>query len=210
MNRQKLKKFIREWGLSLLLIGPWVALLSSCGDDASTGDFTQVERLGRPAINEGLVLSSKFLAAFNQIGPELDLEPVAADVRTEVVAVLGLIERKSVALSLDSPGTPNTADNLAAHVANGFLPDVLRIDTSQASGFNASLQTVDGKYAMLTGGRLIEDDVADIILSYLFNGDATGASVKDNVSYDGGGGANADLQGHTALATTFPYLARPN
>jgi hypothetical protein len=107
----------------------------------------------------------------------------------------------------------------------------MRIDTSKkvavgTPAYNSDFVIVNGTTAsaMLTGGRKLEDDVMDITLSYLLNGDATGASVKDGVSYAGGTtcanagqGVNRGNPGHRCLngqttrqgSATFPFLATP-
>jgi len=177
-------------------------VLISC---SSSTDYTQIERLGRPAINEGLVLSNAKLNAFNSVAPTQDLS--SADVLAEVVTVLTVLFNTGTTATLSPP--------LTADVAAGFLPDVMRIDTTQASGYIASSQLVTGVAgtttpAMLTGGRMITDDVIDNTLSYLLGGlSALPNSVGDNVSYTGAGG-NANLQGHHAKLASFPYLATPN
>ncbi len=172
---------------------------------ASTGQ--QAERLARPAINEGLVLTNEFLNAFNMIPPSADLSPAAAPVLAEAATVIDAFD------NLD--GVQNTT---VAQVVTAFIPDVMRIDTRvdiavPKVAYNAD---VSGDRGMLTGGRKIEDDTIDITLSFLVAGDATGATVKDNVSYEGTPG-NPN-QGHKLLykqttrkgTAQFPFLATPN
>jgi hypothetical protein len=183
----------------------------------------QTERLGRPGIGEALVLSDKRLAMFNSISPAKDLSPAAAPVRDEAVAVLTKLNQYGTSNGLAAPSVTD--------VATGFLPDVMRIDTSKSvaigtAAYNSDFVIVDGSTAgaMLTGGRKLEDDVIDVTLSYLLNGDATGASVKDGVTYAGGTtcetagqGTNPGNPGHRCLngqttrlgSATFPFLAAP-
>jgi hypothetical protein len=111
-------------------------------------------------------------------------------------------------------------------VVSGFLPDVMRIDTSSAAAvgtpaYNSALAVIPGVVGgltdgpILTGGRKIEDDVVDITLSYLVIGDPSGG-VSDGVSYAGTAGNTA--QGHKLLngqaspggAASFPFLAQAN
>lgn len=168
----------------------------------------QVERLARPAINEGLIISNAFLNAFNSIPPSADMSEAAAPVRAEAATVI------EAADMLDGK------DDVPLEVVVGaFLPDVMRIDTSVdiAPGKPAYNADVSGDKGMLTGGRKIEDDVMDITLSFLVAGDATGKAVKDNVSYKGVRG-NPAQSGHKLLhgqtkgggAATYPFLAIPN
>jgi hypothetical protein len=185
--------------------------------------MVQTERLARPGINEALVLSDRRLAQFNSISPDKDLSPVSAPVREEVVAVLTKLNEYGKANGLAAPSVGD--------VATGFLPDVMRIDTSKrvaigTAAYNSDFVIVEGSTAgaMLTGGRKLEDDVIDVTLSYLLNGDPTGASVKDGVSYAGGTtcatagqGTNPGNPGHRCLngqtarlgSATFPFLAIP-
>lgn len=183
--------------------------------------WIQVERLARPAINEGLILTNAYLEAFNSISPDLDLSDAAAPVRAEAVAVLGLLNSFSANLGITTAPSPGV-------VAGGFLPDVMRIDTSvdmtpQTTAYNADFVLVDGN-PMLTGGRKIEDDVMDITLSYLLAGDPSGGSIGDGVTYAGAAGANCqpndslpNQPGHRCLvgqttrkgSARFPFLAIP-
>lgn len=152
------------------------------------GGFKQFERLARPLINEGLVVTPAFLEAFNNIPPRLDLSPAAAPVRQEAVATLNALDLLDSKDNVD----PNA-------IAGAFLPDVMRIDTTKTSGY-ASATNSQGS---LIGGRLLMDDVVDITLGAL-----VGSPVSDNVSYNGTPGNPA--QGHKPLEPNFPYLALPN
>jgi hypothetical protein len=173
----------------------------------STSDKVQVERLARPTINEGLVLTNDFLNAFNMIPPSADLTPAAAPVLNEAANTI-------VAFDMLDGKT----DITVAQVVNAFLPDVMRVDSrlDLAVGTTAYNADVSGDRGMLTGGRKLEDDVMDITLSFLVAGDASGATVKDNVSYEGTPGNKN--QGHKFLyqqttrkgPASFPFLAKPN
>ncbi len=178
--------------------------------------YQQIERLARPAVNEGLLFSNDKLNAFNSIPPTLDLA-------TSNKTVLSVLQEASASLDLvDSLEGKNTfGDGFDSEVVAGFLPDVMRIDTAKdipvgTAAYNGDFVVVEGtKAAMLTGGRKIEDDVMDITLSYLVAGDPSGGAVKDFVSYEGASGNIA--QGHKKLngqsayngAATFPFLAAP-
>ena len=81
------------------IILPCLAIVSACSQGNSSSNSTnisyvQLERLGRPAINEGLVLSNKNLNAFNSITPASDLNSsnaAVAAVLAEASAVLGVV-----------------------------------------------------------------------------------------------------------------------
>lgn len=188
-----------------------------------TDSESQVERLARPAINEGLVLSDRRLNRWNKIGPRDDLSTNNQPVLAEAAAVLTAVNDYGKKNGLKPPGVDV--------VVAGFLPDVMRIDTSKSlainkAAYNGDFVTVRGSTPapMLTGGRKLEDDVVDITLSYLLNGDPTGASVKDGVSYSGGttcqtaGQGSVGNSGHRCLhgqqtrlgSASFPFLAMPN
>ncbi|MEG4015149.1 MULTISPECIES: DUF4331 domain-containing protein [unclassified Microcoleus] len=152
------------------------------------GGFKQFERLARPAINEGLVVTPAFMEAFNSISPKLDLSAAAAPVRQEAVATLNAVDL------LD--GSDNVDPNA---IAAAFLPDVMRIDTTKPSGYGSATNA----QGSLIGGRMLMDDVIDITLGAL-----VGSPVGDNVSYNGTPGNAA--QGHKPLEPNFPYLALPN
>ncbi len=158
--------------------------------------FVQIERLARPAINEGLVLTNAFLNAFNSIPPSADLSAAAAPVRAEALATITAV---------------GNADPAAT--AGAFLPDVRRIDTTVDSpvgtmAYANSLNAIGSPVA----GRKLEDDVIDITLTVLTSGGIT----TDNVTYAGEPGNPA--QGHQMLngqaafngAASFPFLAPPN
>ena len=152
------------------------------------GGFKQLDRLGRPAINEGLIVTPAYMEAFNNIPPKLDLSSAAAPVRQEAVATINALDL------LD--GNKNVDPNA---IARAFLPDIMRIDTTKPSGY-ASATNSQGS---LIGGRLLLDDVIDITLGTL-----VGSPTSDNVSYNGTPGNPA--QGHKPLEPSFPYLALPN
>jgi hypothetical protein len=158
---------------------------------ASEKVYVQVERLGRPAVNEGLVLSNASLNLWNSLPPSADGTSETSGIVGEVVAV------QTALINLGAGAPP------VGTVAAMFLPDVLRIDVSKtvapgATAYN-SCQGAAGK--PLCGGRKLTDDVADITLSFLGASDASGMAVKDNVAY-------ADA--HKPLLASFPYLASPN
>ncbi len=150
-----------------------------------TGKFQQFERLGRPGINEGLVVTNDFLNAFNSIPPTADLSSAAAPVGAEAKKTLKAL---------------GNSEERADALLGAFLPDVMRIDTTVPSGYANALNAKGSPIA----GRKLTDDVIDITLSVLTNGAVT----TDNVSYEGTPGNPA--QGHKSLETQFPYLALPN
>lgn len=194
-----------------------------------TTTYRQIERLGRPAINEGLVITNDYLNAFNSIDPKLDLSPAAAPVVAEAGVVLTKVRDYGISQGKNPPAVGD--------VVAGFLPDVMRIDTSKSVlvgqwAYNSDAVIVSGTTGgvMLTGGRKIEDDVIDVTLSYLITknaacGPTTPCDIRDEVSYAGGTdctsagqGTNSAAPGHKCLAgqivrngnAVFPFLGKPN
>jgi Domain of unknown function (DUF4331) len=149
------------------------------------GKYQQVERLGRPGINEGLITSNNLLNIFNSVPPTVDLSPAAGPIGAEAARTLKALGNN---------------DERTKALLGAFLPDVMRIDTTGASGYANALNS---KLSPIRG-RMLKDDVIDITVNLLSNGAIKG----DNVSYDGPGGNAA--QGHKPLEANFPYLALPN
>ncbi len=166
------------------------------GDGDDDNEFVQVDRLARPAINEGLVITNDFLNRMNQVGP--DCEALALAGQQPCAGILGPVFSEAIG-TLTALGNSSTR---VGQLVAAFLPDVMRIDTTQASGYAAGFGSLNGP-ATLTRGRLLKDDVIDATLFVLTNGAVT----SDGVSYDG---PNLDGRGHKPLRTTFPYLATPN
>ncbi len=157
------------------------------------GTYTQVERLARPGINEALILTNDYLNALNSVGP--DFEAAALKGEEPAAGIAGPIVGEAIA-TLKAVGND---DERALTLVKAFLPDVMRIDTSQPSGYANELNAGGSPIR----GRLLMDDVIDITLSVVTNGGITG----DNVSY---AGPNAGGSGHQTLLEQFPYLANPN
>ncbi len=153
--------------------------------DPRNGQYRQVERLARPAVNEGLIFTNNLLNTFNSVPPTVDLTPAAAPIGAEATRTLKALGNN---------------DDRTKALLTAFLPDVMRIDTTGTSGYGNAL---NGKGSPIRG-RMLKDDVIDTTLSVLTNGAVKG----DNVSYDGSG--NNPAQGHKPLENSFPYLALPN
>lgn len=222
-------------------IAGMVAVFASCGISGTdvtnqvTSSYVQIERLGRPAVNEGLVLSNANLNAFNSIPPSYDLRSdiaAVAAVQGEATTVINVVR----ALGTAAGGTPPAT----ATVVGQFLPDVTRISvddthyTSNPLTGNPLTANVDrtsnsrqGEVAytacvsvtsgapLLCGGRKIRDDVIDITLSYIALGAAAaipgGVSAGAVVNYTVTDAVNYTTA-HPAsqpLLATFPFLARP-
>ncbi len=167
----------------------WETISSKNAD----GSYTQVERLGRPGINEALILTNDYLNALNSVGP--DFERAALLGQNPAAEIAGPI----VTEAMNTLKAVGNDDDRALALIKAFLPDVMRIDTGKESGYANELNAGGSPIR----GRLLMDDVIDITLSVVTNGGIT----TDNVSYSG---PNAGGAGHQALLATFPYLADPN
>lgn len=183
--------------LGLLALAPLLGA-SSCNnnnDDCpppAVQSYVQVERLGRPAINEGLFHTNDYLNALNSITP--------AD---EPGALVGAVAAEAIT-TLDAFDAADGVENITAGaIVGALIPDVMRIDTTGASGYGNALNSVLSPVR----GRMIEDDVVDITYSLLITG--LTAAVSDGVSYAGSAGNEAQ-PGHKPVMAAFPYLPKPN
>ncbi|MGB3208939.1 MAG: DUF4331 domain-containing protein [Crinalium sp.] len=168
-------------------------------DIGSGNTFNQFERLARPAVNEGLLITNDFLNTLNKVGPAFEAAALAnqlpPDQQAAANAVVG--EAKNTLIKLGN--TDARANTLLA----AFLPDVMRIDTTQVSNYDVTIPAscLNTKGSPICG-RKLTDDVVDLTLKVLTGNQAA----TDNVSYQG----NNLAQGHKPLVSNFPYLALPN
>jgi hypothetical protein len=110
-----------------IVLGSAAAFAAGCGSSSSSSSsaavtYTQVDRLARPAINEGLFVTDSFLNTVNQITPAQESAALVGAVATEAIA------------SLDAFDSADGANNVTAtDVVLALIPDVMRIDTGIAS-----------------------------------------------------------------------------
>lgn len=191
------------------------AVIPACGGDHDPAGTTyvQVERLGRPAINEGLFVTNDFLNAVNSISPSQDGGALVGPVFAEAAATLGALANIGTAFAATPPA--------AGDVVTALIPDVMRIDTTIASpvgvGAYANGAVAVGTTVRPIAGRKLEDDVIDVTYQVL-----TGvAGLGDGVPYTrpaAGAGSTNPAIGHKLLngqaaangTATFPFLAAPN
>ncbi|NJL87615.1 MAG: DUF4331 domain-containing protein [Leptolyngbyaceae cyanobacterium SM1_1_3] len=165
------------------------------GDEGpSNGGYIQVERLARPAINEGLLFTNALLNALNSVGPDFEAAALKGQQPAARIAAPIIAEASRTLMAIGNDQTRTNA------LLGAFLPDVMRIDTTGPSGYANALNAKGSPIR----GRMLTDDVVDITLSVLTNG----AIATDNVSYAGTPGNPS--QGHDPLEASFPYLALPN
>jgi hypothetical protein len=165
----------------------------SVPNPSKANDWMQIERLARPAVNEGLLLTNDYLNTLNAVDPAFEAAVLNGD-KAAGEAAAPIIKEVSTVLSLLGNDEKRVGALLGA-----FLPDVMRIDTTGTSGYANALNAKGSPIR----GRMIKDDVIDITLSVLSNGAVT----SDNVSYDG---PNANGSKHKPLLGEFPFLANGN
>lgn len=147
---------------AIVLEVPSSELGTNIGIWATTSDSGgQIDRMGRPAINTVLIPSAR-KQEFNEAAPANDLAAFGSDVEA---AITGLSDAAN-----------------ASALTPILLPDVLTIDTSNASGF--------------LNGRQLADDVIDAELTLLT---ASSTPIGD--------GVDANDQ---PFLNVFPYLAPAN
>jgi hypothetical protein len=150
----------------------------------TTSGTSQVDRMGRPAINTVFIPNNplppdrvadgkaSLKNTFNKSEPVND----QANFRGEVVDTLAVL------FSLNDGSDPNVGDDAAQiqGLANFLLPDILTINTASSAGF--------------PNGRRLADDVIDIELGLITEGLITTDCVANDSTFLG----------------TFPYLGSPN
>jgi hypothetical protein len=151
-------------------------------------DWTQIDRMGRPAINTVVNSSGPVVGAdsnaknvFNASKPEDD----------EANFTDGAVRALQAFSALDPEGP--YSDDEARALAGVLLPDVVTYDTSTAA-------------AGPLNGRALADDVIDVELRIV-----TGGDPLDLFPRDADGGINTDGIGpHDDYQARFPYLGNPN
>ena len=153
------------------------------------GVWTQLDRMGRPAIN----------AVVNSPGPIVGADPAAKnvyngahpsdDVATFTDAVVDALQAFS---SLDAEGAYSDAE--AGALAGVLLPDVIVYDTSTVA-------------AGPLNGRALADDVIDIELNIVTGGDPLGLFPGQD---DTGAVTTDGIGPHNDYLAVSPYLGPPN
>jgi hypothetical protein len=133
--------------------------------------------------------------------------------------------------------TANQAQVYADRMFAQFVPDVMRINTTNSSNYLTTCGDPTASLPLLCGGRRLNDDVIDVTYNYLIGGlagtpgpriDGVAGQVRaltsDGVAFDNtqtaGAGNNLNglsdgiaantQQGHPSITATFPYSAPPH
>lgn len=186
-----------------------VAMNGVCVPVAPATEYVQVEHLGRPGINEALLLTDAFLQGYNATAPSFagvpaaTLDQVVAEAKTVLRAVyLGACFLNGVAgltpstgvkpagmmcnevggALLENDGETQTAATIAASTA--YADAVFGLFISDVlridTGAESAYQTLcSGGPMLLCGGRWLRDDVIDVTYDFLINGAGTCATPAD-------------------------------
>jgi hypothetical protein len=178
---------------------PRISIRKSDGSRQNIGGWMQVQRLGNPFFNEGLV-ALRDKDRFNRASPTDDATFATYALNPELASLINFV------FQTDFAATDRT------DLAGIFIPEVLKVVTttdpvrlSGQSGFHRfgfiGGDTTNGVSGGWPNGRRLGDDVADIALTAIASGPSysTITIVGDNVP------AN-DLPYHQV----FPYIATPH
>jgi hypothetical protein len=189
---------------------PRITLRSTTGAPTSVGDWVQVNRMGNPFFNEGLV-ALKDKDNFNRDTPLSDPAKYATYAENcELAFLINFVIFKSA-----TPDTGPLAVHGRADLKAIFIPEVLRVSTNtdpvrlagtdgfSRLGFIGGDATTGGS-TLSSGwpnGRRLGDDVADIALTAIASGPtyATVTVVGDNVASN-----------DQVFNQVFPYAGTPH
>lgn len=148
--------------------------------------YQRVDRMGMPVVATAVITSKD---AYNGANPANDgSEPFLGEIATNVAAYHSALDGQLMGLGLD----PATNSESLAQAGPLIIPDVLKIDPAQPSGF--------------PNGRRLQDQTPDITLAVvLLDLGTTGQSATTFASLPLNPPAN-----DVALSGSFPYLAAPH
>ncbi len=184
--------------ISLSLVGlALVAVLTGCGGSSGSGSFltrhwTQVDRLGRPAVNEVFATVANNRHAVNNMdSPKDDSTQLANDIQTFMTTAAGRSQA--------------TTDVVKAVL----VPDVLIADLSKTTPAYLGVET-GGATGGTFGGRALGDDIVDISLGVIFGNTVSALSLApdDGKEIPALTSDHVDASGKH-FSNTFPYLGPP-
>ena len=153
-------------------------------DDAQPEEYTQVDRLGMPAVATMLVTSKD---DYDHATPADDaMAQFVPEITASIGAFHDALDDDVAALGL----TPCAVDACSGQVTSLVVPDVLRIDLAEQPGF--------------PNGRTLADPVMDMMLALI---------LLDLEAHDLGTLADLPLnpgENDEPLDDAFPYLAEPH
>jgi hypothetical protein len=137
--------------IALAAVGVWLA---SCGSGVPAGgptavNYVQIERLARPAVNEGLVISNANLNLWNQIPPSADLSTTSSGslnaVATEAIGTLTVVV--NLAVNIWSYLTAGNNSNVTGASSLWSVPHFNQ-DTCASPYTNCSAKTLATVHAL--------------------------------------------------------------
>ena len=169
-----------------------LAIVGCGGSGSGKTQFTQIDRLARPAVNElfATAENNRHLTN-NMIAPKDDATQIANDIDFFMTHAAGRSQATTDALK------------------SVLVPDVLVADMSQTTPAYLGVETggaTGGKF----GGRALTDDVIDISLGAVFGNtiSALGLAPDDGKEIATLTSDNVDASGKH-FSNTFPYLGPP-
>lgn len=179
---------------------PRIRVLLPNGKTQYSGPWVQVNRMGNPLFNEGLV-ALRDKDKFNRTSPTSDK-----------ITFAKYAENPELATLINFVFDTSFADTGRADLVNVFIPEVLRVNTTTdpvrlagQAGFSRlgflGGDTTNGISSGWPNGRRLGDDVVDIALTAVASGPGYGSItvVGDNVPSN-------DIDYHQV----FPYSATPH
>jgi hypothetical protein len=134
--------------------GKTVGVWASVSTKVDTWNYTQVERMGRPAINTVFNHSNAEKEAANRLRPSDD----RAFDRENVVGVLDAIDNV-----LETNGADSYTDDQIGDIADVLVPDTLTVKLGDAAGFlngrKLADDVIDAEFGLLTNGAVDSDGV---------------------------------------------------
>ena len=182
--------------ISLSLAGlAAAAVLTGCGGSSGgfvTQHWAQIDRLGRPAVNEVFATAELNRHLINNTdSPKDDSTQLANDIQMFMTTAAGRSQA--------------TTDVVKAVL----VPDVLVADLSQTTPAYLGVET-NGATGGKFGGRALSDDIIDISLGVIFGNtvSALGLAPDDGKEIPALTSDNVDDSGKH-YTNTFPYLGPP-
>ena len=154
--------------------------------------YTQIDRLARPAVNEVFAtVAGGRHQNNNMVAPKDDSANIATDIKSFMKSPAG------------------RSDAIANVVVSVLVPDVLVADLSETKAAYLGVETggaTGGKF----GGRALSDDVVDTSLGVIFGNTvpALGLAPEDNAEIPALTSDHVDASGKH-FTSTFPYLGAP-
>jgi hypothetical protein len=173
-------------------------LLAGCGGSSngsflSSQTYSQVDRLGRPAVNELFAtVANNRHQINNMVAPKNDGTAVGTDIQFFMTNVAGR-----------SQATTDVVKSV-------LVPDVLVADLSQSKAAYLGVET-NGATGGTFGGRALSDDIIDISLGVVFGNTVSALGLAPDDGHEIptlASGDNVGPGGKHFLAT-FPYVGPP-